>query len=279
LTNVVAGKLRTDGLLCWMLLFAPCSLFAQQLSVQEIIQKSVAVNEADFKAATHFNWIETDKSGRTSKKYRVTMIEGTPYYRLIGLNGRPLPEEQDAQQAAKEQQTVAHRKAETPEQRNKRIGEFENERRRNNAMLQQMTQAFNFTIVGVRQVHGYNVYVLKATPRPGYKPPTMETQVLTGMHGELWIDKSGFHWVKVTAQVIHPVSIEGFLAEVEPGTQFELEQGPVGDGSIWQPLHFSMRSNARVFHLFPRESNDDETYTDYAPVTTAKDKSAQSSRP
>jgi hypothetical protein len=262
-----------------MLLFAASSLFAQQPSVEEIIQKSVAVNTADFKAATRFDWIETDKSGRTSKKYRVMMIDGTPYYRLIGLNGKPLPKEQDAQQARKEQQVIARRKAETPEQRNKRLEEFDKERKRNNAMMNQMTQAFNFTMLGVRQVQGYNVYVLKAMPRPGYKPPTMETQVLTGMHGELWIEQSGFHWVKVTAQVIHPVSIEGFLAEVEPGTQFELDQGPVGDGSVWQPRHFAMRSNARVFRLFTRESSDDETYTDYTPASAGLDKSAQSSRP
>jgi hypothetical protein len=280
LTNAAAGKLRaTGGLLCCMLLCASPRIFAQRLSVQEIVQKSVAVNAADFKAATRFNWVETDESSRTSKKYRVTMIEGTPYYRLIELNGKPLSKDQDAQQGRKEQQVIARRKAETPEQRHKRIDEFEKERRRNNAMMQQMTEAFNFTMVGVREVQGNNVYVLKAMPKPGYRPPTMETQVLTGMHGELWIAQNGFHWVKVTAQVIHPVSIEGFLAEVEPGTQFELNEAPVGDGSVWQPSHFAMKSNARVFHLFPRESNEEEVYTDYTPVGAGQNKLAESSRP
>jgi hypothetical protein len=280
LTNVAGERLRAGGcILCCMLLFASSRLFARELSIREIIQKSVAVNAADFKAATRFAWIETDNSGKGSKKYRVTMIAGTPYYRLIELNGNPLSKEQDAQQARKEQQVIARRKSESPEQRNKRIGEFEKERKRNNAMMQQMTEAFNFTMVGTRQVHGYSVYVLQATPRPGYKPPTMETQVLAGMHGELWIEQNGFHWVKVTAQVIHPVSIEGFLAEVEPGTQFELDQEPVGDGSVWQPSHFSMKSNARVFHLFPRESADEETYTDYTPVSAGQAKSAQGLRP
>jgi hypothetical protein len=260
------------------MLFVAPSIFGQQLSVQQIIDKSVAVDEADFKAGTRFNWIETDRTGRSSKTFRVTMIEGTPYYRLLQVNGRPLAQEQETQQAKKEQQVIAQRHAETPSQRQKRIDAFEKERTRDNAMLQQLTKAFNFTMVGLRKVHGYSVYVLRATPRPGYKPPSMETEVLTGMHGEMWIEETTFHWVKVTAQVIHPVSIAGFLAEVEPGTQFELEKRPVGDGSIWLASHFAMKSNARVFHIFTRESNEEETYTDYTPVSAAQDKPVQSGR-
>ena len=275
----LSRKWRRAGVgVCWTVLFACPSLFGQQPSVQQIIDKSVLANEADFKAAARFNWIETDQNGKGSKTFRVTTIEGTPYYRLIKVNGDPLSPAQDAQQAKKEQQVIAHRRAESPAERQKRIETFEKERRRENALIAQLTKAFNFTMVGVRQVSGYNVYVLKATPLPGYKPPSMETQVLTGMHGELWIEQTTFHWVKVTAQVIHPVSIEGFLAEVEPGTQFELENQPVNGGSTWQAAHFSMKSNARVLHFFPRESSEDETYTDYQPISTAAEKPEQTSR-
>ncbi len=276
----LAGKWRKTAIgVCWGMLLAAPGMFGQQPSVQQIIDKSVAVNQADFNSATHFNWTETDRTGRGSKTSRVRMIEGTPYYRLIAVNGKPLSAAQEAQQEKKERQVVAQRRAESPGERQKRIETFEKERRRDNAMMEQLTKAFNFTMVGLRKVRGYSVYVLKATPRPGYKPPTMETQVLTGMHGELWIDNKTFHWVKVTAQVIHPVSIEGFLAEVEPGTQFELENGPVGDGSTWLASHFAMKSNAKIFHIFARESTDDETYTDYQPVTAAAEKNEQTSRP
>jgi hypothetical protein len=250
-------------------------LHAQQPSVEQIIEKSVAANQADFKAAVDFNWVETDKTGRSSKTSVVTMIAGTPYYRLIAINGRPLSPAQEAQQEKKQQQVIAQRRAETPEQRRERIENFDKERQRDNAMMEQLTKAFDFTMLGQHRVHGFNVYVLKATPRPGYKPPSMELEVLPGMHGELWIDQKSFHWVKVMAQVIHPVSIAGFLAEVEPGTRFELENLPVGDGSTWQPSHFSMRSNAKVFHLFTRESSEDDTYSDYRPVSTSSANTAR----
>jgi len=263
---------------CLLCALTAATVFAGRPDIQQIIQKSVATNQADFKAATDFNWTETDRTAKGSKTSRVTMIEGTPYYRLIALNGKPLSEAQSAQEEKKRQQVTAQRRAETPEQRQARVDKFEKERKRDNAMMDQLTQAFRFTMIGQRRVRGYSVYVLKAAPRPGYKPPSMETQVLTGMQGELWIDKTSFHWVKVTAQVIHPVSIEGFLAEVEPGTRFELENRPVGNGGVWEASHFSMRSNAKVFHLFTRESNDDENYFDYQPVSASADKSLRSSR-
>jgi hypothetical protein len=129
-------------------------------------------------------------------------------------------------------------------------------------MMEQLTRAFNFTYVGEKTLRGFHVYALKAAPNPDYKPPSMQLQVLSGMEGELWIDQDSYQWVKVTARVIRPVSIAGFVAQVEPGTQFELEKAPVGNG-IWQPTHFAMRAQAKVLFMFNRNSQEDETYFDY----------------
>jgi hypothetical protein len=82
------------------------------------------------------------------------------------------------------------------------------------------------------------------------------------MQGELWIDQKSYQWVKVTAQVMEPVSIEGFLARVEPGTRFELEMSPV-EGGTWQSTHFSMKSEAKVLGVFNHNSQQDSTYFDY----------------
>ena len=55
------------------------------------------------------------------------------------------------------------------------------------------------------------------------------------MEGTLWIDRDTFQWVKVEAQVTRPVKIVGFLAEVEPGTHFELEKKPIDLRAITAP--------------------------------------------
>lgn len=237
-------------------------LYAQQPNVEEIIQKSVEANQADFKAAPDYNNKERDRTPKGSKTYQVTMIEGSPYSRLIAINDKPLSPAQNAQEEKKQQEAAAKRRSESPEERQQRIAKYEKGRRRDNDMMAQLTKAFDFTFLGEHKMRGFNVYMLKATPRPGYQPPNMETQVLPGMQGELWIDQKTYQWVKVTAHVVHPVSIEGFLAQVEPGTQFEVEKSPVGNG-IWQITHFSMKSNAKVLYMFSRASQEDDTYFDF----------------
>jgi hypothetical protein len=277
LTGSKASKLSATPIFLFLLALFPAAVLAQKPNVQQIIQKSVAANQRDFKENPNYTYKELDRSPEGSKLYRVMMIEGTPYNRRIAVNGKPLSAEENTEEEKKLRQTIQQRRSESSEDRQKRIAKYEKERARDNAMMNELTKAFNFTLVGERKVRGFNVWVLKATPRPGYKPPNMECQVLPGMQGELWIDQKTYQWVKVTAQVVHPVSIEGFLAEVEPGTQFELEKSPVGNG-IWMTRHFAMHSNAKVLHMFGRASQEDESYFDYQRTGGATETASASAR-
>jgi len=228
-----------------------------------IIQRSVEANARDWKAAPDYDNYERDlQPGGGTKTYHVMMILGSPYEQLVAINDKPLPPEQEMQEKQKLEAAIRQRRNESPQQRAQRIAKYEKNRKRDHLLMEQLTKAFNFTVTGEKNLNGFDVYVLKATPRPGYQPPNMETEVLKGMQGTLWIDTKTFQWVKVEAQVIHPVSIEGFLAEVEPGTRFELEKMPVED-DIWLAKHFSMRAQAKVLFLFGRKSRADETYYGY----------------
>jgi len=243
--------------------FASVVLAAPQPDVKTIIQRSVEANDRDFSAAPQFNYKQRDRAGKEIKTYQVTMIDGSPYQRLIAVGGEPLSKEQAAEELKKERQAAADRKAQSPQQRKDRIARYERERKRDHEMMGQLSEAFDFTLLGKKKIKTFNVWIVKATPRPGYKPPNMQTQVLTGMEGDLWIDQKTYEWVKVTARVIRPVSIEGFLARVEPGTRFEIEKAPVGDG-IWQITHFSMQSHAKVLFLVNRASEEEAWFYDFA---------------
>jgi hypothetical protein len=263
------GRLNRS-IACWtalLLISAPIfSYCAQPPDVQQMIQKSVAANDRDFEKAPDFNYKERDRTPGGVKTYQVTMIDGSPYQRLIAVNGNPLPAEKEAEEQKKQQQAAAQRRSESSDQRQKRIAKYQRDRARDHEMMRQLTDAFNFTLLGRHRLRGFNTYVLKATPRPGYKPPNMDAQVLVGMEGQLWIDQKTYRWVKVIAEVIHPVTIEGFLATVEPGTQFEIEKSPVGNG-IWQITHYAMRSNAKILFLVNRASQEDDTFFDFQKVT------------
>jgi hypothetical protein len=244
-------------------------LAGQTPDARTIIENSVHANEKDFKAAPEYNHKELDRTADGSKLYQTTMIAGTPYQRLLAVNGKPLSNKESAEEAEKQRQEVAKRRAESQNERRERIAKYEKDRTRDHNMMNELVKAFDFTVAGKGRLAGFNVYILNAVPRPGYKPPNMDCQVLPGMQGKLWIDQRTYQWVKVTAQVIHPVSIEGFLAQVEPGTRFELEKKPVANG-IWLPSHFSMKSNAKVLFLVNHSSSADETYTAYSHVQNQK---------
>jgi outer membrane lipoprotein-sorting protein len=239
---------------------------AVQQDAASIIQRSVAANALDWQAAPDYDYFERDQQpdGGT-KTYEDLMISGSPYQRLVAVNGKPLPLALEAEEQQKLEAMTRQRRSESEPDREERIAKYEKDRKNDQLLMDQLTKAMDFMLVGEQKLHGYDVYALKATPRAGYQPPNMESEVLTGMQGKLWIDKRTFQWVKVVAQVIHPVSIKGFLAEVEPGTSFELEKRPVEDG-IWLPSHFAMKAKAKIFFLFPHRSQVDETYYGYRKV-------------
>jgi hypothetical protein len=124
-----------------------------------------------------------------------------------------------------------------------------------------MVKAFNFTLLGEETVNGRRCFVLDAAPRPDYEPRNRETKVLKGMRGKLWVDAEQYQWVKVSAEVFRPVAFGLFIAHVQPGTEFTLEQEPVTE-RIWLPTRFSMRVKARIL-ILSRNSSDEEIYSAY----------------
>jgi hypothetical protein len=247
-----------------------------QNNADAIIQHSVEANKRDWDAAPQFDCLERDRGGGGTKTYEDMMILGSPYQRLVAINGQPLTPTETAAEKQKLQDTISKRKNESPRQRSARIARYEKEGRRNHLLMDQMTKAFAFKVIDETNLDGHEVYVLQATPRPGYRPPNMETEALTGMEGKMWIDKGSFQWVKVEAQVTHPVSIASFLAQVEPGTHFELEKEPVAPG-IWLPSHFSMRARSRILFLIPHWGQEDDTYFDCHKAGTGSETSDQRS--
>jgi hypothetical protein len=189
------------------------------------------------------------------------MIEGSPYNRVIAINNEPLRGVQAAQENAKLQREILRRQSESASERRARLTKYQNNRAEEHLLMQQMVEAFNFKLVGEQTLEGAECYVLDAYPRSDYQPPVERARVLTGMRGRLWIDKAEYHWVKVQADVISPVEFGLFLAQVKPGTKFELEQAPVG--GVWLPKCFTESVNASVLGIYGYRSREEEHYSDY----------------
>ena len=259
-----------------VLVFAPPSFCFQSVSaaqVSEVIARSVAANTADWNAQPQYSHRErqlkskVDCNGHVqasqAKTFEISMLEGSPYSRLVKIDGHPLSADQQRQEQSRQAGELARRRDESPGDRQARISKYRAERAEEHMLMQQMVDAFTFTMAGEQPVDGAECYVLDARPNPAYNPPVEKARVLLGMKGRLWIDKEHYHWVKVQAEVINPVQFGLFVAKVKPGTRFELEQAPAGD--VWLPKHFSESVNATVFGFYGLRSNEEELYSDYQP--------------
>lgn len=233
------------------------------VDVNALIQRSVAANNRDWQAAPRYTYLERDRTDGGTETYQVSMLFGSPYRKLVAVNGKPLSPAEQVEENRKFQQALEQRRRESPSQRAERVADYEKGRERDHAMISQLTQAFRFRFLGQQKLGGRSVYVLEATPRPGYVPPNRDTRVLTGMRGKLWIDPQTGQWVKVEARVTHPVWIEGFFAQVEPGTQFELDYAPV-TSDIWLPTHYAMRARAKVLWVLMHREHQEEWLSGYS---------------
>jgi hypothetical protein len=72
-----------------------------QVDVSTVMQRSVEATRADWMAAPQYSYKETDRGHGGSKTYEVRMIEGSPYNRLIAINGSPLPAEREKEEQEK----------------------------------------------------------------------------------------------------------------------------------------------------------------------------------
>lgn len=240
----------------------PGLLFSAAPDATSIIQRSAEVLQMDWRAAPTYDYLERDLNNHGSRTWQVMMILGSPYRRLEAVGGTPLSASDQEREAQKLKAAVAQRCGESDRQRQQRIQEYQKGRQRDHRLMEQLASAFLFKTIGQERMGGHMTWLLAATPKPGYQPTDKQTKLLTGMQGMLWVDQATFQWVKVEAFVIHPVSVEGFLARVEPGTEFQLEKDPVS-GGVWLPSHFSVQSKARVLGFIGYKTHDDETYFDY----------------
>ncbi len=256
---------RTRHLL-FALLFAPIlagtSGSAQELGAKEIIKRSVEVNRKDWDAAPGYDYFQRERGDEKTKTYEEIMLAGSRYERLVAIDDKPLSPADEAKERRRFERAVAQRQQESPSEREHRVGQYQREIDRDHALMGELTKALDFSLSGKEILGRHEVYVLKGTPRAGYIPPNRYAKALTGMQGTLWIDAANFHWVKAEADVVRPVWIEGFIARIEPGTHFELEQTPIATG-VWVPSHFVMEAKAKVLLLFPHYEQDDITYFSY----------------
>ncbi len=237
---------------------------ATDLDVGRIVQQSIAATERSWDARDHYLYTERDEDRRLESGgrlksdvidvSRIILVDEVPFEQLVERNGRP----PSAEERRKEAEQVDKLKRETPGERALRV----RQQQENRSFIREVPKAFDFQLIGEEVVNRRPAYVLRATPRPGYRAHGTYGKMMSNVEGKLWIDKQDFGWSKVDGEVTQPFSIGLFLARVLRGSHITMEQTRFEDG-IWMPNRIEMRASAMIFFVKSYDIIKILAYSDY----------------
>jgi hypothetical protein len=132
-------------------------------------------------------------------------------------------------------------------------------------VLRALPQAFLFQFAGTGWGPTGKVEKFTFKPNPRFNPPDLETQVLTAMVGEIWIDASQVRVTRLEGHLQRDIDFGwGILGRLNKGGWIVIEQADVG-GRQWRIVRFQMVMSGRV--LFKTKSFDTtEEQTQFEPL-------------
>ena len=105
---------------------------------QQIVRRSAQATHSDWERAPGFDFCELDKTKTGSRTSAVLMIEGSPYYRLVQVDGDDLSPEQEAGEQKRLAATIEQRQREISAVRAKWIAQYQKERHRDQELIEQL---------------------------------------------------------------------------------------------------------------------------------------------
>ena len=248
-----------------------------QDQIKELIQKVSENDIQNDKKQRDYTYIERevehklDGKGNTksteTKTYEVLEIYGEQVEKLVEKNDQPLSPKEAAKEDEKVQKIIDKRKNETEKEREKRLREEEKNREESRKWVSEVSDAYNFRLVGMEPVEGREAWVIAAEPRPGFVPHLKYANYLSKFHGRVWIDKSDLELSKMDVECLDTFSWGLFLARFHKGSRLTLEQTRVND-EVWLPQHLSVKLDARLALLKGLKIEDEQTFRDYKKFRT-----------
>lgn len=137
-------------------------------------------------------------------------------------------------------------------------------------VLRALPKAFQYQYAGSGENSAGKVEKFTFRPNPDFSPPNLETQALTTVAGEVWVDPAHERVVRLEGHLQQGVDFGwGVLGHLNKGGWIVIEQQQVGEGQ-WRTVHFQMSMSGRViFKTRIFDTTEDETH--FAPLPVGLD--------
>ena len=222
---------------------------------REIVRKSVELDQVNWLRMKDYTWIahqtarNLDSKGavksENTESWETLVLSGEPHRRMLDRDGEPLPPDEQRKEQAKLDKLAAKLERETPEQRQRRVIEYEKRREKDREFLREITDLYDFHLDGEQEVDGHAAWVISAAPKPGYQPKNHDAKPLLKIRGKIWVDKSEYQWVRLEAETTGTISYGLFIARLNPGAKLVFEQTRIND-EIWLPKREFVSGSGRL---------------------------------
>ena len=243
----------------------------------EIIRRATELDQRNTEISRTYTFLERqeqrdlDSGGKLKKTesstFDVTLLEGSPYRRLVARNDKPLSPKDQRKEEEKLQKSIADRRQETPEQRERRVAEWERKKQKQREPLKELPDAFTFKLTGEEALNGGVAYVIEGSPKPGYRPKSPSTAFFPKVKLHLWIDKKDYQWVKVDLESLDTITFGGFLLRLARGSHVTIENARVNN-EVWLPKRVDIKGSVRIALVNVMRGEIIYTFSDYKKFQT-----------
>jgi hypothetical protein len=194
--------------------------------------------------------------------------EELTYRRLVEREGRPLAEEELAEQDREYrekldawQERLAREGTSARAMRQRKIAEA---RKKDEAMAREAIDMFDFKIAGRETWNNEPAIVITFTPRPDASPRTREGRVARAFTGRAWVHEFEFEVMNVEAKATDDVSFGwGMIAKLYKGSIARFTRRRM-DGS-WLPVESRFSGTGRALMFRKVVIDFERNYYDYRP--------------
>jgi hypothetical protein len=257
------------------LLLALLFVSVLRLSAQdprEIVRKSVQMDQINWLRMKDYTWVarlverHLDSKGQVKAEnkqaWETVILYGEPHRRMLERGGKPLPPDEQRKEQEKLDKAVAKLARETPDQKQRRVADYEKRRQKDLTLLTEIPDLDSFLLEGEDKIDGRYVWVIAATPNARYQPKQGDAKPLLKIRGKIWIDKSEYQWVRLEAETLDTISYGLFLARLNPGAKLVFEQTRVND-ELWLPKREFARGTGRIGLLKKVAMEEELTWSNY----------------
>ena len=180
-----------------------------------------------------------------------------PLYRLVAIDGRPLPPDQRQQDEARIDRLLTN-----PSEQLKVKRAHDEDEQKLETLMHLMAKAFLYDYDGLEG----NLVRVKFRPKENYNPPTYEARVVHSLAGTILIDSRQKRLARISGRIISPVEFGyGLLGHIDNGGTVEIGRVEVGP-SQWKTALIDVQLSGRLVLFKTISKQEYEIRSDFRAV-------------